>query len=65
MRAAYDREREGLARAAEQAGGALCAVFVYNGTGEAKPARFGFECVREDMSSICRKICAAAGKERR
>lgn len=65
MRAAYDLEREGLARAAEQAGGALSVLFVYNGAKDVKPARFGFECVRGDMSSICRKICAAAGRERK
>jgi len=65
MRAAYDLEREALTRAAEKAGGALNVLFVYNGAGDAKPARAGFECVKGDMSSMCRKICAAAERERK
>ena len=65
MRAAYDLERESLAGAAERAGGALNVLFVYNGAKDVKPARVGFECVRGDMSSMCRKICAAAGRERK
>jgi len=65
MRAAYDLERENLARAAEKAGGVLNVLFVYNGARDVKPARVGFECVRGDMSSMCRKICAAAERERR
>ena len=65
MRAAFDRERGGLAGVAEKAGGALSMLFVYNGEKDANAARFVFESVRGDMSSICRKICAASGRERK
>lgn len=63
MRAAYDLERDGLAGAAEKTGGVLSLLFVYVGGKEIKTARFVFESVRGDMSSICRKICAAAVRE--
>jgi ribonuclease P protein component len=63
MRAAYDLEREGLAGAAEKTGGVLSMVVVYVGGKDRTTARFIFESVREDMSSICRKICAAAPRE--
>jgi ribonuclease P protein component len=63
MRAAFDPERENLARVAEKAGSALNLLFVYTGGKDVKPAGFVFESVRGDMSSICRKICAAAGRE--
>ncbi len=65
MRAAFDLEREGLTGVAEKAGGALSVLFVYIGGKEMKQARFVFESVRGDMNSICRKICTAAGRERR
>jgi ribonuclease P protein component len=65
MRAAFDLEREEVARAAGRAGGALSVLFVYNGGKDETQARFVFESVREDMSSICRKICAVAGRERK
>jgi ribonuclease P protein component len=65
MRAAFDLEREGLAGIAEKGGSALSVLFVYNGGKDVKPARFVFESVAGDMSSICRKISAAAGRERR
>jgi ribonuclease P protein component len=65
MRAAFDLEREGLAGAAEKAGGALSVLFVYNGGKEMNHARFVFESVRGEMSSICGKICTASGRERR
>ena len=64
MRAAYEQERESLASAAGRTGGALSLLFVYRGKKGATSGRFRFESVREDMSSICRKICAASGNER-
>jgi ribonuclease P protein component len=63
MRAAYEQEREGLAGASGKAGIVLSVLFVYNGGKDLKSARFGFESVRRDMSAICRKICAGAGRE--
>ncbi len=65
MRAAFDLEREGLAKIAEKTGCALSVLFVYSGGKDVKPARFVFESVRGDMSSICRKIYASAGRERK
>jgi ribonuclease P protein component len=65
MRAAFDLEREGLAGVAEKTGGALSLLFVYDGGKEMNQARLVFESVRREMSSICRKICIAAGRERR
>jgi len=65
MRAAFDLEREGLTGVAEKAGGALSVLFVYGGGKEMEQVRFVFESIRGDMNSICRKICTAAGRERR
>jgi len=64
MRAAYEREREDLAGAAVRSGSGLSLVFVYNAGKAAMPARHGFAGVSKDMSSICRKICAATFRER-
>lgn len=63
MRAAYDRERQDLACAAEKAGRTLSLLFVYGGTRGGPAERFSFTSVSGDMNSLCRKVCAIAEKQ--
>ena len=64
MRAAYDRERDMLAGAAETAGDSLNVLFIYNGGKGTRQAPFRFDRVSMDMNSLCRKVCAAAVRGR-
>ncbi len=64
MRAAYQAEQEHLGGVAEKTGAALSVLFIYIGGKDEHRVRFEFENVRRDMSSLCGKICATAGKVR-
>ncbi len=64
MRAAYDRERNTLTGAAEIAGDSLNVLFVYSGGKETPGTPFRFDRVSLDMNSLCRKVCASAGRKR-
>lgn len=63
MRAAYDRERDHLACAAEKAGASLNLLFVYGGGKHGNAVRFSFTSVSGDMNSLCKKVCAIAEKQ--
>jgi ribonuclease P protein component len=64
LRAAYDRERGALAGAAEIAGDSLNVLFVYSGGKDTPGTPFRFDRVSMDMNSLCKKVCAAAGRRR-
>jgi ribonuclease P protein component len=63
MRAAFDREHEGLACAADKAGRGLSLLFVYGGK-HGREEQFSFTRVSGDMNSLCRKVIAVAEKQR-
>jgi ribonuclease P protein component len=63
MRTAFDLERATLAGAAERAGRGLSLLFVYTGTRVPVPGRFTLDPICIDLGSLCRKVCAAAGRE--
>ena len=64
MRTAFDMEKRALAGVAEETGGALSLVFVYNGGKNAKPGPFSFQQISGDMNLLCRKVSAMTSRDR-
>jgi len=64
MRAAFDREKDTLTGAAETAGDSLNLLFVYSGGKDQQGTPFRFDLVSLDMNTLCKKVCASAGRKR-